>query len=138
MIEVLNIVSMMAKWLIAFVLLMIVTGNVLAGIPMPSHSDEQECPITGMMDCCKKAQMNAETPEVRSAQLCCVLNCNEPGPTAPTGTYNASPLPAVALSGALIPRYSTFSNPGLVRSNSPPGLQRGTHPAYIRHLALLI
>lgn len=105
---------------------------------MPMHSDEQECPMTGMMDCCKKAQAQEQTPEVRAARLCCVLNCNEPGTTAPAGIFNDSPRLAVALYGALIPRYTTFTQPGFTRSSSPPGLQNDSHPTYIRHLALLI
>ena len=127
----------MMKWLTAFVLLIVMVGSVLAGTPLPMHSGEQECAMTGMMDCCAKAQMQTHTPEVRTAQLCCALNCSEPGPTTPTGTFNLSPQLVVALHSALVPHTPLPAQPGLAHSHSP-GLKPPSHPAYIRHLALLI
>jgi hypothetical protein len=127
----------MKKWLTAFFLLVAMLASVLAGTPLPMHSGEGECPMTGMMDCCAKAQMQNDAPEVRTAQLCCALNCSEPSPTAPAGTSNFSP-PVAALQSAVITYHVFPLNRGLARSNSPPGLQSPSNPAYIRHLALLI
>jgi len=127
----------MAKWLTAAILLLAMVGGVLAGTPMPAHSGEKECPMTGMTDCCEKAHAPADAPEVRAAQLCCALNCSEPSPTAPAGSFNFSPPPA-ALESAVVPHRVFPLNQGLARSNSPPGLQAPSNPAYIRHLALLI
>jgi hypothetical protein len=127
----------MKKWLTAFVLLMAMLGSVMAGTPLPMHSGEKECPMTGMMDCCEKAQSRDDAPEVRMAQLCCALNCSEPSPTPPAGTFNFSP-PVTALQSVIIPYPFLPLHPGLARSNSPPGLQTASNPAYIRHLALLI
>jgi hypothetical protein len=126
----------MQKRLTAFFLLLVMTGGALAGVPM--HSGEKECPMGGMMDCCAKAQMNSAQPEVRAAQLCCSLNCNEPGTTTPTDSFKISPQLAVVLDSVLVPRVSSLQNPGLIRTFSPPGYQQNSNPAYILHLALLI
>jgi hypothetical protein len=127
----------MRKWLTAFVLLAAMLTSVLAGTPLPMHSGEGECPMMGMMDCCTKAQMPDDLPEVRAARLCCALNCSGPSPTAPTGAFNFSP-PVASLQSAVIPYHVLHLNPGPARSNSPPGLQTHSTPSYIRHLALLI
>jgi hypothetical protein len=127
----------MVKWFVSFFLLVGMVGSVLAGTPLPMHSGEKDCPMTGMMDCCAKARMQTDAPEVRTAQLCCALNCPEPSPTAPAGTFNFSPLVA-PLQIAAVPYYALPVNAGPARSNSPLGLQTPSNPAYIRHLALLI
>jgi hypothetical protein len=127
----------MRKWVTSFVLLVAMVTSVLAGTPMPMHSGEKECPMSGMMDCCEKAQMKSDVPEVRTAQLCCALNCTEPSPTTPSGTFNFTPSVA-ALESAVLPHFSFPLTLELARSNSPPGLQPPSNPAYIRHLALLI
>jgi hypothetical protein len=126
----------MQKWLTAFFLLLVMSGGALAGVPM--HSGEKECPMGGMMDCCAKARMNSGQPEVRAAQLCCALNCNEPGTTTPTSSFKTSTQLAVVLDSLLIPRISSLQNHGLARTFAPPGYQQNLDPAYIRHLALLI
>ena len=37
---------------------------------------------SGMMDCCKKALEQNDSPHVAAARLCCAMNCNEPGSTS--------------------------------------------------------
>ena len=126
----------MAKWLTSIFLLAVMSGSAVTGMPL--HSGEKECHMTGMMDCCAKAWMTGDKPEVRAARLCCALNCTEPGSTMPGGSYKVSPQLAVALDGALVPPSASLSSQGPPRAYSPPGLARHSHPAYIRHLALLI
>jgi hypothetical protein len=126
----------MQKWLTAFFLLLVMTGGALASLPM--HTGEKECHMTGMMDCCAKAQMNSEQPEVRAAQLCCSLNCNGPGTTTPSSSFKISTQLAVVLDGIPVPRISHLQGSGLARTFSPPGYRQNLNPAYIRHLALLI
>ena len=126
----------MVKWLTSFFLLAVMAGSAVTGMPL--HSGEKECHMTGMMDCCAKARMSGDRPEVRAARLCCALNCTEPGTTMPGGSYVVSPQPAVALHGAAVPPSAAPVSQGLTRENSPPGVIRQSHPAYIRHLALLI
>jgi hypothetical protein len=128
----------MTKWLTTFVLLVGMAGNTLAGVPLPMHSSEKECPMTGMPDCCETAQKQAETPAVRMAQLCCSLNCSESGPTTPAGTFNAAPRLAINLQSATTPRPFVLPSLKPTHSSSPPDYQQQSHPAYIRHLALLI
>jgi hypothetical protein len=125
----------MAKWLTSLFLLAVMTGSTLAGMPL--HSGEKECPMAGM-DCCAKAQMKGDKPEVQAARVCCALNCSEPGTTTPTGSFKISPQFAVVLNSLLVPCISPLPNPGPARSFSPPGYRQNLDPAYIRHLALLI
>lgn len=126
----------MTKWLTAFFLLAVITGSAASGMPL--HAGEKECVMAGMMDCCAKARMKADQPEVSAARLCCALNCTEPGTTIPGGSYQASPQLVIALHGALVPPPASLSGQAPPRAYSPPGLTRHSHPAYIRHLALLI
>jgi hypothetical protein len=126
----------MAKWLISFFLLAVMAGSAASGMPL--HSGEKECHMTGMMDCCAKARMTGDKPEVRAARLCCALNCTEPGTTMPGGSYVASPQLAVALHGALVPPSAALASQELPREIRHPVVIQQSHPAYIRHLALLI
>ena len=125
----------MRKRLTALFLLLLMTG-VAAGVPM--HSGEKECPMAGMMDCCAKARMKVNRPEVRAARLCCALNCIEPGTTPPAPSFTFSPQLAVVLDDVLAIRNPSLQSPAPARSSSPPGYRRDSNPAYIRHLALLI
>jgi hypothetical protein len=125
----------MQKWLTAFFLLAVMTCSAVTGMPL--HSGEKECPMADM-DCCAKAQMKGDKPEVQAARVCCALNCSEPGTTAPTSSFKISPQLAVVLSSLLVPRISPLPNPGPARSFSPPGYRQNLDPAYIRNLALLI
>ncbi len=127
----------MLKWLTSFVLVAGLTAGALAGVH--SHGDEHNCPMKGMGDgCCAKAREHAGPPEVSAARLCCALNCTEPGTTGPTGTFELSPAVAAALhTGAVPPAEATPRHP-LTRFHTPPESPPDSHPAYIRHLALLI
>src|SRR5437773_10523903 len=126
--------------LASLVLVFVICGSALAGVPL--HSNEQECSMPGMagMDCCKKAaQAQSLTPEVSTARLCCALNCSQSGTTGSTG----SQLPRPSTSQAMAIHPSVFQPLVAtlhlsVRSSwvdSPPPY---SNPAYIRHLALLI
>lgn len=126
----------MRKRLTALFLLLLMTGGVLAGVPM--HSGEKECPMARTMNCCARARMKVNMPEVRAARLCCALNCTEPSTIPPALSFNVSPQPAVALDRVLVPHNPSTQSHASARSSSPPGYLRGSNPAYIRHLALLI
>ena len=127
--------SVMRKRLTAFVLLAVVTGGLLAGVPL--HSGEHECGMADMPGCCATARTHRDAPEVFAARLCCALNCTEPGTAAPTFAFRVSPQAAVFLHHALAPRTAVqISGPS--RFNSPPLHTHDSQPAYIRHLALLI
>src|SRR5437870_1320665 len=125
--------------LTSLVLLLIMAGGAVAGAPL--HSNEQSCSMGGAMgemDCCKAALRRSNTPQVAAARLCCSLNCSQSGTTPSNGVRvrpKMQPAPSEHLAGAqailppvLLLRHSSHSH-------SPP---TDSHPAYIRHLALLI
>jgi hypothetical protein len=126
----------MRKRLTALSLLLLMTGSTLAGVPM--HSGERECHMAGMMDCCAKARMKGNKPEVRAARLCCALNCTEPGTTTPAASFKLSPQLAVVLGSVLVPRTTSLQSPDPAQPSLPHGYRQNSNPAYIRHLALLI
>jgi hypothetical protein len=126
----------MAKWCISVVLVLALTGSVLAGTSV--HSGEQHCPMGGQDDCCAKAQSQKGTPEVYVARLCCSLNCTTQGTTAPTGTINISTTLALALSTAVTPPLVETGNMRLARAYTMPERNQHSPPFYIQHLALLI
>jgi hypothetical protein len=113
-------------------LILAVAGSVAAGMPM--HSDGAE---SGMMDCCKKALEQNDSPHVTAARLCCTMNCSEPGSTSGNTSLSFSqvgsePIPSVfvALPSAGIQRQ--------LRAHYAPASSTHSHPAYILNLALLI
>ena len=122
----------MTKRIASLTLVLMLGGSVLAGVPMHSGSSE-----SGMMDCCKKALEQNDSPHVAAARLCCAMNCNEPGSTSGNTSQSYSQtasepspiivaaLPATSLSKQLRARYEYLSG-------SP------SQPTYILNLALLI
>ena len=129
----------MRKRFASLVLLLVLAGGALAGVPLPFG--ESECGIDGMvdMDCCKTALMQTDTPEVDAAKLCCALNCAQNGTTAPPSSVRLSPssqpVAAVHPASAQALLASLFPRRSIDQLHGPP---RGSQPAYIRHLALLI
>jgi hypothetical protein len=124
----------------SLVVLLILAGGAVSGVPL--HSNEQECSMPDMagMDCCKKAaQAESLTPEVSTARLCCALNCSQSGTTG--STESRLPRPSTSETVAVHPAsvQPLLGSPHLsFRSSwadSPPPY---SNPAYIRHLALLI
>jgi hypothetical protein len=125
----------MMKRLSALALVLALGVSVLAGVPL--HSNDNECSMTGMMDCCKLAQMQMDSPEAAAARLCCAINCSQPAQTESTSAARRStpavaPVhPAVAALPATSPRFSPFGNSTFPHSANP-------QPSYILNLALLI
>ncbi len=123
----------------SLVLLLVLAGSAFAGIPM--HFGETECsmgqPMDGM-DCCKAALMGGEGRETAAAHLCCAINCSHEGTTLPSSLRvspqlqpaNSNYQPGMPALPASILRTRHIS-----QSHGPP---TDSHPAYIRHLALLI
>jgi hypothetical protein len=128
---------MTRKWFTAFILIAAMTGGALAGVH--NGAGEHSCPMASMGDCCATAHGQDHGPKVSAARLCCALNCTEPGTTVPTGAFNiSSQLSGVLHAGVVPPAEALAPLPVLLRpypaSHHPPE----SHPAYIRHLALLI
>ena len=127
----------MTKWLTSLVMIAFL-GGVFAGMPL--HTAERECAMSGMggMDCCATAQMQGDTPEITAARLCCALNCSQSGTTTPTGTRVLRiPQFVIAIHPAAIASTAAIPTPSF-RFDSAQASLRDSHPAYIRHLALLI
>jgi hypothetical protein len=127
----------MRKRLTIFVLVAGLLAGPLGGVP--AHAGEHDCPMKGMADdCCATARGHGGATEVSAARLCCALNCTEPGTTAPAGALRLSPTVALTLHGGAVPPPAADASPQPLlprpESESPPD----SHPAYIRHLALLI
>jgi len=129
----------MRKRLISAVLLLVLAGSAFAGIPLPFG--ESECgkgqSMEGM-DCCKAALMAGESPEASAARLCCVVNCSHEGSTPPSVVRAAPQSQPVSLDyqpGAPALPASFLLTRHISHSHGPP---TDSHPAYIRHLALLI
>ena len=125
--------------LISLLLLLVLAGSAFAGVPL--HPGESECSMgqaMAGMDCCRAALMGGESPEAAGARLCCAINCSHEGSTPPS-SLRVSPQsqPAVSDYHLVMP---SLPDPILLtaRINRAHGPPTDSHPAYIRHLALLI
>src|SRR5437870_995823 len=126
----------MKKRLTSLSLLLVLVGSAFAGVPL--HFGESGCGMAMMdMDCCKAALTQKETPEVAAARLCCAVNCTQIGtPTLSTNVrlslsarVSVPARPDSMVPTACLPlRYLNLSH-------RPAN---DSHPAYIRHRALLI
>jgi hypothetical protein len=129
----------MRRLLTSLVLLLVLAGSAFAGVPL--HSGGSECSMsqaTDEMDCCKAALMGGESPEATAARLCCAINCSHDGSTPPS-SLRVLPQSQAAVSdyqpGTPALPASLLLTARINRSHGPP---TDSHPAYIRHLALLI
>jgi len=119
--------------------LLVLAGSAFAGVPM--HFGESECSMGQAMegmDCCKAALMGRGSPEATAARLCCAINCSHEGSTPPS-SLRVSPQSQPTVSDHQ-PGTPALSVPLLlaVRIHRAHGPPPDSHPAYIRHLALLI
>ena len=125
--------------LISLVLLFVLAGGAFAGTPL--HSSEQSCSMGGAMgemDCCKAALMKAQTAESASARLCCAVNCPKDG-TSPSNSVRPSPQLQLSISAfPVAAQVLSPTVPPLGRIDRLHGPPADSHPAYIRHLSLLI
>ena len=125
--------------LTSLILLLVLAGSAFAGIPL--HFGESECSMgreMNGMDCCKAALMGGESPEATAARLCCAINCSHDGSTPPS-SLRMSPQQRPAVSDyqsgpSALPAPISLTR-HISQSHGPP---TDSHPAYIRHLALLI
>jgi len=89
------------------------------------------------MDCCKAALMKAQTAESASARLCCAVNCSKEG-SSPTNVVRLSPQLQLSVSAYPPTQQATLPAIFAGRFDHLHGPPIDSHPAYIRHLALLI
>ncbi len=130
----------MAKWLTSLILVAVLGGSAVAGMPL--HSNEQGCNMPGMIgdaDCCAKARAQGATPEVTAARLCCAVYCPSSGTPPPSSlVLRVTPPAAIAPHPAAI--QTSLVPPGsmLRFESAQEDHPQYSRPAYIRHLALLI
>ena len=119
-------------------LLLTLSGSAFGGVPV--QFGEPSCGMDHAMadmDCCNAALMPSGGVETATARLCCVLNCAKEGTAPSNGVRFAPQLQVTAVSYPSIPQAvltSHFRNRLFDSAHGPPG----SHPAYIRNLALLI
>ncbi len=128
--------------LLASVMLLLFAASALGGVPM--HAPEQgACPMAGgmeSMDCCMKAQQRETTSEVISAKLCCSLDCQGSGPLSSSTTTNLRIQALPSTQPGEIAGISKMPITAFIAAESvePFITSNDDHPAYIRHLSLLI
>lgn len=91
------------------------------------------------MDCCKRARLSGETPEIQAARLCCAVNCQSGGADGPASAARVSapqvapahPSAASAPAALVPPRLKSPGRGGPSRVKESP-------PVYLLNLAFLI
>ena len=127
----------MRKRVTTLFLIAAVAVGALTGVH--AHAGEHDCPMAGMgADCCATAREDGGEPQVSAARLCCALNCTEPGTTGPAGAFELPATAVLALYSWAVPPAAAASWQPLPRSRRASESPPDSHPAYIRHLALLI
>ena len=127
------------KRLASLILLLVLAGSTLAGVPL--QFGDSECSMGGMMDmdCCKAALLQKKTTRITEAELYCALNCAQNGTTSPPNVVRVTPLSLArtpshpAITKSLL--NFTLRSGSIDRLHGPPG---AAAPTYLRNLALLI
>ena len=120
---------------ISLVLTVSMTGSVALGIPL--HSSERGCNTPTQMADCEHMGMESGAPSVTSTALCCLISCQEPGPTGSGFTVQRP-----SLKGAFLYQIA-LTSPLMLRKPLPQSLwlqsASFTPPdTYLKNLALLI
>ena len=118
----------------SLVLAVTMTGSVALGIPL--HSSERGCNTPTQIADCEHMGMEPSAPSVTSTALCCLISCQEPGPTGSGFTVqrplNGAFLNQVVLASALTLRKPLPQSLWLQSASfTPPD-------TYLKNLALLI
>lgn len=130
----------MVKWATSLVLVLVMAGGLLAGVPV--HFGGHGC---SDMECCMTEMDEAPShgahegaPAEKAGELYCFINCSDPTipgqtravrQTAPS--FSASTHPAAVQAPMVFPA-------ALSRRRAETAPRQNSYPAYIRHLALLI
>jgi hypothetical protein len=123
----------MRKWLTAFILVAAMFGGMVG---VGAH--EAEGSMANIPDCCKKAQLASNAPQVALARLCCNMNCSEPGSSGSNASSSLSPQPGITPNGAGTPTAAAFTDLAHFSRYAQSPRRQDSSPKYIQHLALLI
>jgi len=132
----------MLKRLTAILLLLAFGAGVASGAPL--HSGGKECEMgesasMEAMDCCKRARLAGETPEIQAARLCCAVNCQNGGADGPASTVRVSApqvAPAHPSAAAAVPLSAPLP-PRLKSHGGQPQVEESP-PVYLLNLTFLI
>jgi hypothetical protein len=117
------------------ILILAFGGGALAGMPLHQAS-------SWMMTCCDKAKSKEKTSEVKAAQLCCALNCNDSAPTSSSSTFNFSPS-TIVISDSILKQIALLLKKKSIAQTVSFSFERKIfsqkfQPKYIQHHSFLI
>ena len=122
-----TIFKAVAKKLTFLFLLFALASGVLAGTPLHATNGH-------MMKCCSKAKSKDQSPQARSARLCCAVNCSETVPTSSTSLPNFA-ASAIVISDSIAARILAVvsTDRSTVAVEFPTEIVRFYQPRYIQH-----
>jgi hypothetical protein len=124
----------LAMWIrvLSLILMFALSSSVAVGSPL--HSSERGCNVPSQISECE--HMNPTAPTVQMVQLCCLLDCQEPGSTgSPQIQIPSWNSPAVH---QLAAQPSFRVTKSLPQTGSLHGLAFKPPDTYLQNLALLI
>jgi hypothetical protein len=119
------------KRLINILLILAVGASLAMGLPVHSGGSE-----SSMVDCCKKAREQNDSPSVAAARLCCAINCNDPASTS--GNPGQSFSRSSSQPSHLVIAPPPTADYKRLRVRYGQKISTNSNPAYIVNLALLI
>ena len=119
----------------SLVIALTMTGSVVLGIPL--HSSERGCNMPMQMADCEQMGMEPTGPSVTPTSLCCLLSCQEPGPTGSGFTVQRPSLNGAFLSQVALAPPVTLPKP-LPQSLWLQSVSFSSPDTYLKNLALLI
>jgi len=131
----------MLKRLTATLLLLAFGAGVASGTPL--HSGGKGCGMgesasSETMDCCKRARLAGESPEIQAARLCCAVNCQNGGAGGPASSARVNaPQVAPAHPSAAASTSRPLVLPRLKSRGGPPRVEESP-PVYLLNLVFLI
>lgn len=111
------------------------TGSVALGIPL--HSSERGCNTPTQIADCGHMGMEPSAPSVTSTALCCLISCQEPGPTGSGFTVQRPSLNGAFLDQVVLASPLTLRKP-LPQSLWLQSVSFTPPDTYLKNLALLI
>ncbi|MGH9946305.1 MAG: hypothetical protein ACRD6X_03815 [Pyrinomonadaceae bacterium] len=124
----------MKRWLTSLFVSAALAGGVLAGMPL--HADKP-----GMSKCCAKAKEKLRSPEMKAAQLCCLIDCSDPVPGSASTSFSAAPT-VVSVTDSIASRIAAIlekrAAPEITTSVERVVLLKKFQPKYLQHHSFLI